>query len=599
MPPTAFSTLLAAVSCIASLTSAVAPNATEQLPNVQAAREHAYAFFNSIHAAMRQFGSSDHHNGLSFYLAQAPQGSVFYHGGHSPNRPPGFEWLAFEIEHSAVFAMSFEPLPERYRLQEKQEYNSPSPNLRSEAFFRHLQSHGRLGKKLDFKSEEEVHSPSLPQQRPLGDSGFQTTEKLVYCDGHQEGHWPDFDRYIRGYFHTYRANRPLNFLYIDGQGAAKSRIGTLDGQDHILLGWDTGMCHDTQTDLRREWDRAKAFCALAKEWSLDSRSNGTKIDGFIRMEAGFEIIYCDYSPEGGLDQISVQATPFRNETGIYDETDVFFETRYVLTMQNEWLRTAATRFHGHPAGRLEVDWSSMVSAFAYPLNLSNPNADRPDLPRVINATKQDLQNVHTRLIDVIIGRGGKAATEKKIVNWQSVVDKIVTRYSERLWMLANTAMTADGILALLDSLIDPFTSYLDLSSSLLVARRSPVDRCIQDYLETELFDKASWTPEDEAIVAAIETVSQRICKSLFAARDMLRSNETIASAADKTIGEEIQKGFQELLKDLRWSTWKECGTCPVGTICSIPLYPAGDMEDYLHPTCKTPEQLINARSYWI
>ncbi|PSR77920.1 hypothetical protein BD289DRAFT_134423 [Coniella lustricola] len=590
--------LLTAVSCIAG-TASTASNEPGVLPDIQASREHAYAFFNSIHSAIRQWGSSYHHNGLSFYVAQAPTGSVFYHGAQTPERPPGFEWLGFEIEHSASFAMSFEPLPKDMSSETAQGEMASMDNRRREALLWHLVSHGRSTKRVSVVPEENTEL-SPPSQRPMRDTAFETA-KLKFCDGKDNDLFivPDFDKFERGYFHTYRANRPLNLLYIDGQSAAKSGIGTLDSQDHILLGWDTRMCHDRLTDNRRELERAQGFCDLAQEWALDADGNVTKIDGFIRMEAGFEIIYCDFSSKGGLDQVSVQASPFRNETGIDDETDVFYETRYILHMQSEWLRAAATRFHGLPAGRLDVDWSSMVSALAYPMNTSNPNADRSDLPRLVNSTKQDLEIVHDRLRAVLAARGGKSVREKNITNWQSVTDKIVSRYSSRLWTLATTVMDSGDFLAIIDTLIDPFTSYLELQDySLVTAGNSTIDRCIQHYLETEPVNQASWTPEDEAIAAVMETVSQRICKTLFAARDVLRSGDTPVSIHTRTPLEEAQSGIQRLVKDLRWSTWKECGSCPHGTICSIPMFPSGSPQDYLQPTCQKPEKLLLHRDYW-
>ena len=87
-----------------------------------------------------------------------------------------------------------------------------------------------------------------------------------------------------------RRTRPLHLLYVDGMGAAKSHIGTLDFQDSLLL--------DTRTadnPLASERERADGLCALCGGWGLD---------GVVRMEAGFEVIKCDFAV--GMEEVRVR-----------------------------------------------------------------------------------------------------------------------------------------------------------------------------------------------------------------------------------------------------------------------------------------------------
>lgn len=350
-------------------------------PDIDTARHNALALFNSVHSAMRQWGSSVHHNGMSFYLAHAPQGTSFYHVDFTSTRPSSFEWLAFEVEHAANFARSREGRPQ-------QSDHLPRPTAEAPRLV------------------DQSHPRTIPSNAPL------------------PGNPPDRDTPVRGYFHTYRATRPLNLLYIDGQGVAKCPLGTMDSQDLVLLGWnhtaDTPMGH-----ILAEFPRARAFCALAADWAL---TEGVKIDGFIRMGAGFEIIYCDFSPTGGLDLISVQASSFSSESHLDHSSGLFLQS----PRKFEWLRAAAARFQGHPTDRLDVDWSSMVSAFAYPVNLFNPDVTRQDLPRLVNATAGGRSSIRARLKQVVIERMGSQAGKKPTIQWQGIVDSIVTRYSRRL-----------------------------------------------------------------------------------------------------------------------------------------------------------------------
>ncbi|KAL2849924.1 hypothetical protein BJY01DRAFT_245720 [Aspergillus pseudoustus] len=79
------------------LTGALATSSSLPLNN-------ANHIFNAIHASMRQWGSSIHHNGMSFFLASVPEGTRLYHGNADSNPIQEIGWMAFEPEHAMVFA---------------------------------------------------------------------------------------------------------------------------------------------------------------------------------------------------------------------------------------------------------------------------------------------------------------------------------------------------------------------------------------------------------------------------------------------------------------------------------------------------------------
>lgn len=556
---------------VARCAAAIGPSSSSiHLPDPKAAKVNSFALFNSVHSAMRQFGSSVHHNDLSFYLAQAPEGSLFYHGSYRSDTPPGFDWLAFEFEHAQVFAQSWEP---------KEGSNVSSYHTDP------LLQHRMLRHTSPVSRESDHLQGQASSQHPLtGVIGDKDNNSL----GPGGSYSPDWSKPARGYFHTYIANRPLNLLYIGGESAAKCDLGPMDSQDLILVdGTRDGKKHPWGGEMAR----ATELCALAKEWAFEA---GGTIDGFVRMEAGFEIIYCDFFD--GLDLLSVQGSPFRNETGIH--IDPSEDIRLGIdskTMDFEWLRAAAARFHGHPAGRLDIDWSSMVSAFAYPVNLSNPDWDRQDLPRVINATQEDRLNIRARLREVVVERGGRNTAEKGVVDWQGVVDRIVTRFSKRLWWMANTELSRNEFIAGLGTLIDQFIDYLDHSHR---AEQLALDRCTQHYVDPHTLHAKTWTAEDHAIAAAISAVSKSICTSLFSAQETLRSNTTTNSDEPSATTKKARKIIQELISDLRWSTWRECEKCGLDEICSIPMFPVGSTEDYFHPRCKNLTGMLSSFGYW-
>ncbi|KAJ0124558.1 hypothetical protein J7T55_005896 [Diaporthe amygdali] len=571
--------LIPALTAVLSgaITVSASHSASYYHPDIKSAHDNAFAIFNSIHSAMRQWGSSVHHNGLSFYLATAPEGSVFYHGGYSTERPDSFEWLAFEIEHAAQFAASWE-FTQSADLNTMADTALDAQILKT--LLRHRSSHARPPS--DPGRSPNLHN-KLSSQRPLGivENNDEGDEDDDDDDEDPPTRPPRFDKLRRGYLQLYRANRPLNLLYIDGEAAAKCPLGSLDSQDLILLGRNKSSGPPTWG----EWPRAKQLCALADEWK---HPTGAKIDGFIRMEAGFEIVYCDFSEQGGLDLVSVQGSSFRNETGLPPhQIDSVFE----------WLRASAARFHGHPAGRLDIDWSSMVSAFSYPMNLSNPDWHRQDLPRVVNATMESRLGVRARLRDVFAARGGQEVPKRRIVNWQGVVDKIVTRFSERLQYMANNQWTHDRLLLALGTIVDPHISYTDHSP---MSEHLAIDRCTQHYLDPSFLHPETWTPEDHAVATALERVSHTICDTLFHARRVLRAANGMMSSDSDALVKEAQRTIVELMEQLRWTTWRECDGCASSDeICSIPMFPTGASEnDYFHPSCKNITEILRSFGYW-
>jgi hypothetical protein len=526
------------------LVSSISPTSA---PDLAAARRNAFRIFNTVHSAMRQFGSSSNHNGLSFFLATVPEGNLFYHGRHSPSRPDSFDWLAFEVEHGYGFAQPRMPMPPPP--------GRPPPDILSW----HLPNSGISETKHGSHFKED----SNDQHRLVEPGDDDNREK------------PESPPVSRGYFQTYRAERPLKLIYIDGMGAAKGSWGTLDSQDLLLEGVDRNF-----TDGPNFGDVVYGhfLCKLGKEWG---------IDGWIRMECGFEIIYCDFAPGGGLELVSSHGTAFANETLYRQESDT--------SLLFEIMRAAAKRYHGMSRGRIEVDWSSMVSAFAYDVNITNPDLERQDLPRLLEVKKEEKETVRARLGEVVAGRKDGV---KSTINWQSVVDDIISRFSDKFHYIVHGNLSAEILWGEVSTLIHPF---LDFPKDMNASTPSPesVTRCTRHYLSAAMIRRDTWTPEDTAIFVAIEVVSEKICSSLFQIRSLLHSStrsEKIESSLTRS-----REVATTLMERLQWTTWKECGPCArEGHFCFIPMFPAGNLEDYYAPSCKGIEDMEEAFKgcYW-
>lgn len=172
MRPIAFFTALVHLTLAATSQRPLLTSQDEYGPNIASATENANLIFNAIHSSMRQWGSSAQHNGMSFFPAYIPEGTLLYHGSTRAERPEHLEWLAFEIPHAEMFAR------------------------------------GRIIRRPrnDSRDENEVEAEAESDVDPRNMSPEQLWSWMMP---------PGYD-ILPGYLQIYQANRPLKVLYLDG-----------------------------------------------------------------------------------------------------------------------------------------------------------------------------------------------------------------------------------------------------------------------------------------------------------------------------------------------------------------------------------------------
>ena len=358
---------------------------------------------------------------------------------------------------------------------------------------------------------------------------------------------------IPGWLQTYQTNRPLRLLYIDGMAAAKSDFGPLDTQDYLLSGNFARVPFD-------EWNRAHSLCQLATEWRLD---------GFIRMEAGFEIIKCNFSD--GLDQLSARRRPPRDSPAATG-----------LNMLLEYIRDVSARYNGIDASRVILDYSSMISAYFYPVNLTNPDPIS-NIPRLLSSTPAELSHIRSDLAALIT----KSHLHTSI-DWQGVVDMISKRYSNRLQHMATDPPTF-SFLATINELLNIYIDYDDLD-------HDSINACSEHYL----LSVQPTTLQDRLIYTAIETVTRHICQTLFSVRDKLFE---VQPEPQEQVSDDLTPSPAELIQSLiswlDWPDWKSCGTCALDEVCFVAVFPFGSAKDHYNPSCKNRTGLdMRDSSYW-
>lgn len=340
-----------------------------------------------------------------------------------------------------------------------------------------------------------------------------------------------------GYLHTYRTKHNLRLLYVDGQSAAKSKKGTLDTQDVLLL--DDSIDHGS--GMFGEMERAKQMCKMAHEQWND------RIDGILRMEGGFEIILCDFAAHLNVVNI-VKTNPESRGGGLgggADNGDGF-----------SYYRAVAARYHGIGGGRVELDYENFVSAFAYPEAIYFDDTGRPRLNNASGA----IDDVRRAVDKMVLRKNDDFET----VNWQVVADMVVARYSDRIEYLASGSLsTLSSLQAEVGRAIRPFIDYSARNSS------AEIDRCASQFVPgTQALTSTSVASQ------AIREVTNTLCSSLV-------------SAFAQTDHAAMLDQIKELKEYLAWTTWKQCRGCAADEVCFLPIWPTGTAEDFVQPKCRS------------
>ncbi|PLB45791.1 hypothetical protein P170DRAFT_365228 [Aspergillus steynii IBT 23096] len=480
---------------------------------------------------MRQWGSSLHHNGMSFFMASVPAGTQFYHGNSKPGEVTGPEWLAFEPEHAMVFARP------RHR-----GHPPPPPPPGSG-----MDSNG---------GQMPLMPPPPPGSEPR--PGPELPINKDQDDEENEGK--------TGYLHTLTASRDLRLLYLDGMSAAKTTNGTLDSQDRVLFR------DELESPGMQERERAELLCRMAREdW------NGS-LDGVIRMEAGFEVILCDFEAVETVRVTRVKGREDSGKRGLGKKEGKRGGKGKgkdnPLGGAEVWFKAIASRYNGIGGHRVRVDYDWFVTAYdaGYALDLF-PGAKK-HLPRLDHLSNEQLEPVRADLDELVrrhqMGKG-------EVFDWQAIADMVVLRYGHELrYMASGQTGTLEELHREIETLLGPFIDYGEGGRDSV----QETERCATQFIPAE-------APDGSVAGEAVRSVARSICSTLVEAWD----NHTDYEAA---IGQ-----LRQLMEYLNWTMWKECRGCGDHEICAVPIWPMGTVEDYEHPQCRDASSPSGeGRRYW-
>ena len=388
--------------------------------------------------------------------------------------------------------------------------------------------------------------------------------------------------------HVYSTTRPLNILYFDGQSATLTPAGTLDSQMAVLQG--RVPVHPPYNLVYDDDQRARELCRLAGDLGLD---------GVVRMNAGFEILVCDWEasqmrelfvtnnsvPNPEADGASVPHDPNRQPPRGFG--NVFAEQGSF-----EWLRSATWHYggyggHGGPAEqRVKLDLCRMVS-FYDPALMSLSGARHGGIVgnhsyengwglrrghRLLDIDSGDVELVREWLRDMTSPPPSGVGCSD--VDWHAIFTVIQAQHETRARAIAAvfewTRGTEDENKALVTRVHElshaVLAAYVEYGSS--TPKELAVSRCSS--VHTLLVDPDALGRSERLLYGSVRAVLARICGwewDLFEWSERRTSNylgktpSQIESITGDALLDEISEHRQrttELLRWMGWDSWTQC-----------------------------------------
>ncbi|KAH8745223.1 hypothetical protein BGZ57DRAFT_960417 [Hyaloscypha finlandica] len=176
--------------------------------------------------------------------------------------------------------------------------------------------------------------------------------------------------------------------------------------------------------------------------------------------------------------------------------------------QLEVLRGASMRYPGITAQRLRLDYSGMVSAYWYDLNMTNPDPERADLPRLAASDVEGLRNMKADFMALFEESSSRS----------DIGDNRQGRY-----ILSDIAV-----------LLNLYIDYGDLD----------VPTAIEKFSAHYLIAAVPESTADRMIHGAFLTVMNKICSTLFYVRHLILVGE---DETDRLALEESKLALKSLI----------------------------------------------------
>lgn len=410
---------------------------------------------------------------------------------------------------------------------------------------------------------------------------------------------------------TAQVVEPLKIVYIDGASASlSSDLGTMDSQGFLL---DDPI--DTWNDYT-EFARGDRLCRLFKE-------NGFKLDGFVRMNTGFELLMCnmtnpkvEYVMNNAIAVSEEEGTAGLMKRSSFEVGQTFLSrdrfgnllvrpSREFNFFDYDWVKSMERTHSSAGEERVELDYRGLVTIYGmegsrdidFPKNVSQHR-----LLTGSEALRQELRSQlweadkHTRTYDPYR------------INWRTVTDNLVYKMAPILAQIKNgLGQLEAGTSSLNDTSkhLGGITSMLrlrfegdeELANSTRHDVDAQVERCAKTYASD--FHKYDVTPFEEKVRFAIRLVSTAVCSVIMETADWANKVQTRVGNVSEELPSKLHADVSDLISDLNWSYFVSCThRCKDNEVCYLPTWPHGGREPHIPAEplqCRTIEDLRKSR----
>ncbi|KAG7813401.1 hypothetical protein KL921_000947 [Ogataea angusta] len=479
----------------------------------------ASAVFNEVYDVLRQKNADINPISVSFIPAYIPEGTLLYHSNHRGQPPKSVEWVAMDYEFSYNFAHLSRNRPRK--------------------------GHGPGG--------------------PGGPGGPPPNFKPPGGKSPSHGdHPPNFDG--PSSLFTFQVTKPLDKVIVfGGASASKSLTGEMDTQFVLSQVADY--------DDFDERIAADKICAWGKKHG--------GLDGYVRLEVGFEMVICDFEEK----MVPISNVSLANATEFIDfppEKFAALDKREDLNAERSAVIDvvdAMSGFEHYLAGARAYDGDKRIlldfSKFVTPLNRTFIHPD-PYLRRIHNISSE----LKTELVNSVEEMLSTPNDPYGSTNWQVVTDYIVDKFAP---MLVNINSSF--------ALYGQHENYQTLGTNLTAYTYNFIRRYLSEP-DHELLPKhramAIWdyshpyqplkSTADFFVWNAITIVQSKIVDTLY---DCFTLSKTLLSPLTGTtlpedIDDQILKVKSELsglLESLHWAYYYRCSqSCNFDELCFVPTW---------------------------
>lgn len=564
--------------------------------------DNATAIFNEVNNALKQKNADLNPISVSFFPAYIPIGTHLYHSNHNGGKiPESYEWTAMDYEFSYNFAHFARgrhgPSGGPRGKPPGGPWGGPREHPPEEP-----DNHGAYGPAdQDIDPADRQNRPSgynmpgnLPSNQNLPGNPEEKYPPGSYRDhrpppgrhgmhgmhGHRRGPPPDHNS--PACLLTFEVTRPLDrLIYLGGASAAKSRTGEMDTQ-YILSG------ASSYDDFDERW-AAERICSLYPG-----------IDGYIRLEIGFEVVICDFSAKMRL----VSNVTLSNVTQLLHfppEESIKQAGRGIagsVDLTNPSARRsriidgleAMSGFEHYQAGervyqgenRILIDYTKFVT----PLNRTfiDPDPYRRRICNISSSIKEDMIKEVKRGIEIgaqpyegTDWQKETTAIERKFGPMLANINASLARYFGAHGDSAASNSSYDGPAAILGTNLTTYTfNFIRRYADGPKLEFSPQARqtAIWDYVHPYLpVRTANEMVIFNALVIVQERIVSTVAQSFSIGRRLL---QVYAGQSRPDLADEIsalQMSVRDLIDTLRWSVFYRCRrTCGPGAICFIPTW---------------------------